>query len=105
MNKSAICGGIIGGIIVLSIIILFPTQIDAAQEIITKQTTLHPCQQNEINIINLENGLDKEKRYSQSESSIINYEWRELMKKSGECGKYTHEWNTEEFKKELKLLR
>ena len=99
-----ILGSIIGGILVLLVILLFPTQIDTAQEIITKQTTRHPCQQNEINVLELTNSLDKEKRYSQSETAIINYEWRELMKKSDECAKFAEEWMTEEFKKELKLL-
>ena len=96
-------GGIIGGLVVLVIVIWFSLLSDTQYEIIEKET-IHPCQQNAIDLITFQNGIKLGTKFSQSEASLINYEWRELTKKSDECAKYYYEWYTEEFEVKLETI-
>jgi len=107
-----IAGGIIGVIVILITVIVFPTQIDEAQEIIEKQS-MHPCQKVLIDDFELlkENArLLSSPNTSQEDSDKWGEEFSEKMEQhrqiviENNCQDGDPEWFTEEFKKKFQLL-
>jgi len=108
----AVIGGVIGGIIVLFVIILFPTQIDTVQEIITQQT-MHPCQRTTIDTfeIHKENanlrslyGIGDKRFDEKIKELVIKQEYTYQIMIENNCENTQIEWLTEEFIIKMKLL-
>jgi len=107
-----IAGGIIGVVVVLIAVIVFPTQINEAQEIIEKQS-MHPCQKvliDDFELLKKNARLASSPNTSQEDSDKWGEEFLEKIQQfqqiaiENNCQDMDPEWYTEEFKKKFQLL-
>lgn len=104
--------GIMGGVIVLLVVILFPTQIDVAQETI-KQQSIHPCQRVIIDNFEIHKesanirsfyGIGDERFDEKEKEWKIKLEQNQKISIENNCQNPPFEWITEEFMLEMKIL-
>jgi len=100
---SGIIGGVIGGALALSLILLFPAQLEEIQEF-TQLETMHPCQQIMMDMINLQNRYEPGTRLSDIEAYELQQEYEELLEKEVNCAKYSHQWRTPEFVEKMESM-
>ncbi len=111
---AGVIGGVLVAVLVLSVIIGMPTQIESAQDYVKKSspTYIHPCQQVMLDLIN---ALDSEKsnprfydeskgRFTTEGTLMINEKYSWISEKYLDCWMTTDEWITPEFKEKIEPM-